>query len=339
MELVFISSDWSEVLDSRFYFSDVIFRATGIQNDGFWELRRGGVSVARRMSWASRRTCTREEDEAYCLMGLLRVNMPLLYGEGKNAFKRLQQELLKDSDDESIFARWVSRENQTGAHPGLLASSPHDFRYSSWVHPFPIDRNARPYSITNKGLQLEVSLLEISGLVITKHYHVGADGTIVTRERLEASSLGPKGQICAVKLNCFLKRSPLKDNIDRSSLDTRPSPIILILDRVTDSSNTYLRRRVHEIEMRHSPSKETSSLQTIFVKVPGVSLSTYHPGRSKQIPSESMRQLPQDPGEREFAEDNDMSHHFDLEENQNLNWLQSPIDQMDDEGVGYASFW
>jgi hypothetical protein len=260
-ELVFISSDWSEVLGSRFYFSEVIFRATGIQNDDFWELRGGGVSVARRISWASRRTCTREEDETYCLMGLLGVNMPLLYGEGKNAFKRLQQELLKGSDDESIFAWWVSR--RTRDHAGLLASSPHDFRYSSWVHPFPIDREARPYSMTNKGLQLDVSLLDISELVITEHFHVGYDGTIVTRKLVEASSLGPKGQMCAIKLNCFLKRSPLKDTINRNSVDTRPNPIIIILNRVTDSSNTYPLLRLKGIQQVWSIFLGTGPLESL----------------------------------------------------------------------------
>ena len=36
-------------------------------------------------------------------MGLFGVHMPLLYGEGKNAFLRLQLEILKVSDDEAIF--------------------------------------------------------------------------------------------------------------------------------------------------------------------------------------------------------------------------------------------
>ncbi|KAK7185536.1 het domain protein [Paraphaeosphaeria sporulosa] len=43
------------------------------------------------MSWAAQRETTREEDVAYCLLGLLVVNMPLLYGEGAKAFERLQQ--------------------------------------------------------------------------------------------------------------------------------------------------------------------------------------------------------------------------------------------------------
>jgi hypothetical protein len=62
------------------------------------------ASVAMRMSWICRRTTTRPEDIAYCILGLFKVNMPLLYGEGEKAFMRLQQEITKASDDESIFA-------------------------------------------------------------------------------------------------------------------------------------------------------------------------------------------------------------------------------------------
>jgi hypothetical protein len=47
-------------------------------------------SIANRMSWASERETTRVEDRAYSLLGILGVNMPLLYGEGERAFIRLQ---------------------------------------------------------------------------------------------------------------------------------------------------------------------------------------------------------------------------------------------------------
>lgn len=67
------------------------------------------ASVARRMSWAAKRRTKREEDIAYCLLGLFQVNMAMLYGEGPKAFLRLQQEIMKQSDDQSIFA-WVQRE-------------------------------------------------------------------------------------------------------------------------------------------------------------------------------------------------------------------------------------
>lgn len=61
-------------------------------------------SVATRMSWASRRVTKRVEDEAYALLGLFNVNMPLLYGEGTKAFRRLQEEIIRTSNDQSILA-------------------------------------------------------------------------------------------------------------------------------------------------------------------------------------------------------------------------------------------
>lgn len=62
------------------------------------------TTVAARMSWAANRQTTRVEDEAYCLLGLFDINMPMLYGEGNKAFMRLQQEIMKTSDDATILA-------------------------------------------------------------------------------------------------------------------------------------------------------------------------------------------------------------------------------------------
>jgi len=62
------------------------------------------LSVAQKMSWASQRVTTRPEDIAYCLLGIFEINMPMLYGEGEKAFLRLQEEIIKRSNDLSIFA-------------------------------------------------------------------------------------------------------------------------------------------------------------------------------------------------------------------------------------------
>ncbi|KAK4450367.1 heterokaryon incompatibility protein-domain-containing protein [Podospora aff. communis PSN243] len=45
-----------------------------------------------------------QEDLAYCLLGLFDVNMSLLYGEGDSAFRRLQEEIIKISHDDSLLA-------------------------------------------------------------------------------------------------------------------------------------------------------------------------------------------------------------------------------------------
>jgi hypothetical protein len=108
------------------------------------------IPVARRMSWASQRTTTRTEDLAYCLLGMFDVNMPLLYGEGDKAFIRLQEEIIKHSNDLSIFWNFPSTSpgfSERLAPPGLrggafqqfypgrdlFATAPKDFSESGGV--------------------------------------------------------------------------------------------------------------------------------------------------------------------------------------------------------------
>lgn len=115
------------------------------------------VEVAAKMSWLADRHVTRQEDQAYCALGLFGVNMPLLYGEGPNAFRRLQEEIIRTSNDESIFAWSVSSPSSGRALTGknfspLLATTPASFlaTYSGndWVRP------QRPlYTATNQGLR------------------------------------------------------------------------------------------------------------------------------------------------------------------------------------------
>ncbi|RSM12841.1 hypothetical protein CEP52_002235 [Fusarium oligoseptatum] len=79
----------------------------GCKGDGSYQTFRqllSSFSVATRMSWASDRVTTRVEDQAYSLLGLFDVNMPLLYGEGTKAFLRLQEEIVRISNDQSILA-------------------------------------------------------------------------------------------------------------------------------------------------------------------------------------------------------------------------------------------
>jgi hypothetical protein len=116
-------------------------------------------SVAARMSWASNRITTRPEDIAYCLLGLFDVNMPLLYGEGDRAYIRLQEEIIRISDDHSIFA-WDRDPGETST-VSCLASSPSWFRRGAYVVPFGRKQTeSNPYTITNQGLQIQLPLLQ-----------------------------------------------------------------------------------------------------------------------------------------------------------------------------------
>jgi hypothetical protein len=111
------------------------------------------ASVAQKLSWASRRVTTRAEDIAYCLLGLVGVNMPLLYGEGNKAFLRLQQEIIRQTDDESIFA-WCDPTVTLGHVSGILAPSIEHFADSG--HVGVVEGYRKPYAVTNKGLDFDV---------------------------------------------------------------------------------------------------------------------------------------------------------------------------------------
>lgn len=119
------------------------------------------ASVAARMSWASDRETSRPEDEAYCLMGLFDVNMPLLYGEGRvKAFRRLQHEIAKNSEDESLFA-WHSVSSDLSI--GIFAPYPAAFRGCGDIEPLQSPTIRRqPYSITNRGLSIDATYQRIS---------------------------------------------------------------------------------------------------------------------------------------------------------------------------------
>ncbi|KAF2624904.1 hypothetical protein BU25DRAFT_296997, partial [Macroventuria anomochaeta] len=61
-------------------------------------------TLAQRMSWAARRQATRTEDLAYSLLRIFQINMTMQYGEGEEAFVRLQKEIIYATDDLSLFA-------------------------------------------------------------------------------------------------------------------------------------------------------------------------------------------------------------------------------------------
>lgn len=108
-------------------------------------------SVAQRMSWAAKRTTTRREDMAYCLLGLFGIHMPMIYGEGEMAFHRLQEEIIRRMDDPTIFT-WEPAD----AAPdiiGILAASPapfQDLREPMGLGGF----QPMEFTLTNKGVKV-----------------------------------------------------------------------------------------------------------------------------------------------------------------------------------------
>ena len=162
--LEFLSAGW-EIIGTKDTLSDVITERTGIP-DSMWRWQ--DASVAAKMSWASGRDCSRLEDQAYSLLGLFGINMPLIYGEGRSAFYRLQLEILKQSADESIFAWTVDTPNTKSDFVGLLADSPENFGRSGNIRVFEFGHHRPHYSVTNRGLQIETCLLEFRQPIMAK---------------------------------------------------------------------------------------------------------------------------------------------------------------------------
>ena len=162
-DVVFFAKDWS-FLGFRMgrlpFFQRALSKASAIDEDVLF----GGslpseFSISTRMQWASGRTTTRIEDTAYCLMGLFGVHMPIMYGEGEAAFIRLQEEILKSSDDHSIFA-WFSPNVDADQLCGLLADSPLRFKDVRPIRQFlpsnDVGQPAEEWRVTNIGLRLKL---------------------------------------------------------------------------------------------------------------------------------------------------------------------------------------
>lgn len=154
-EVYFVDAQWND-LGTRSELQETISKCTGIPFDvlsGEDDLE--SVSIAMRMSWAAKRRTQRLEDRAYCLMGIFGINMPLLYGEGERAFIRLQQEIMRTSDDQSLFA-WRSSDTRGG----LLAASPEAFESSGDIVPFNhFNDSSEPSNISSRGIHLAVRFI------------------------------------------------------------------------------------------------------------------------------------------------------------------------------------
>lgn len=119
----------------------------------------GQLSVAERMSWAADRKSTRLEDVAYSLLGIFDIHMPLLYGEGEKAFVRLQEEILRTTDDYSLFGWSANREmSHTSTYRGLLARSPSEFRDCRGFESENVS-STFPIGFTPIGLRIQLEVL------------------------------------------------------------------------------------------------------------------------------------------------------------------------------------
>jgi NACHT domain/Heterokaryon incompatibility protein (HET) len=89
-----------ELLGSKNSLKELIHEITQIPIKALCGGHLSDFSVNERLRWAENRETKKQEDRAYCLMGLFDVFMPLMYGEGDNALIRLKKEINNISPNE-----------------------------------------------------------------------------------------------------------------------------------------------------------------------------------------------------------------------------------------------
>lgn len=151
--ILFYDRDWHSI-GARVDLLDVLGRVTGIQKAVLSHTRDPrSYSVACRMSWAAGRETTRVEDRAYSLFGLFDVNLEMTYGEREKAFLRLQERIIQNSADQSIFTWSLDTSNHPEGYSGMFAPLPNSFAGCRDV----ITTTEREhFTITNIGLSIEL---------------------------------------------------------------------------------------------------------------------------------------------------------------------------------------
>ncbi|KAK1755475.1 hypothetical protein QBC47DRAFT_190068 [Echria macrotheca] len=161
----FYNASWA-YLGTKSELSLVIENITGIPRHflkGAVPLHR--ASVAQRMSWAAGRVTKRREDIAYCLLGLFGVHIPMIYGEGDQAFQRLQREIMTQLHDDSILAWGLGCEDAGLDHAdnlgrAAMAASPNDFADSRQIVPRQKDKAPlRPMDLFGGSLRLQACII------------------------------------------------------------------------------------------------------------------------------------------------------------------------------------
>ncbi|KAH9942154.1 HET-domain-containing protein [Epithele typhae] len=249
--VVFLSADW-DVLGTKAELADLLEQATSIPRSVLaLETAVADVSVAQRMSWAARRETTRLEDEAYCLMGIFGVNMPTLYGEGRRAFQRLQEEIMKQSPDTSLFAwgevqqlvladdrrYWQEDRPRDSDSPTLFASSPSAFVGSQVVFTPPSTRRHRnrpkwdaarhpTFSVTSHGVLASLPIISLSSGELLGIVFSALDDTQLAL-RLErspdaTSPAGPLYRLCSPRLAFVFADPSIHPSLSGSTSSPRP---------------------------------------------------------------------------------------------------------------------
>ncbi|KAK1634612.1 hypothetical protein BDP81DRAFT_431627 [Colletotrichum phormii] len=192
-DMTFYDSTW-EPIGTKETLAYSIASITGIDVDVLiYPQTLSSACVAKRMSWASSRQTTRTEDTAYCLLGIFQIHMPLLYGEGHEAFRRLQEEIMKVSTDQSLFAwDWTEKTMDPRRDLWVTLLAPHPSAFSGCGQVVKCRTAAddnwslvKEFTMTNLGLSMTLPLIRtassttVYAAINCKHDIKNHDDTVI----------------------------------------------------------------------------------------------------------------------------------------------------------------
>ncbi|KAL7942592.1 heterokaryon incompatibility domain-containing protein [Trichoderma barbatum] len=239
-EIKFFSQDW-QTIGTKADLAPCISSITGIAltcllKAEFYEYDPlHEYSVAQRLSWASKRSTTRVEDQAYSLLGLFDINMPLVYGEGRGAFTRLLGEIVGKYSDHSFFASQL-------LYVDFLPLSPMEFRNSHNV----VNGNSAqlqthhthvyhsfPFQLMNTGLQITLPIVP----TLVPHFSFG----VLDCLEYDSGSTQTAGSVSRIWIPLMQKDHPSLRHYSRLLWPQVFSPVKLIhkqrFMQVTQPSN------------------------------------------------------------------------------------------------------
>jgi len=276
-QVLFLDNSWRCIgLKNEDHIRHRVSRITGIPVLALRRFFSQEYCVAQKMSWASHRRTTREEDQAYCLLGIFEVNIPLLYGEGLRAFTRLQEEIIRACSDCSIFF-WSGQPSDTCA---MLAESPACFK------PLIVDERKKPYTsvvyeptkpnrfndCNEPSFDSTSFTLSYAGLSITATLHPWfyntylADLGSLVFIQIDPESLSDFGRSEGDSIYVFLTRQKGRDVFSRTPIDGRTCILGSAVSDLTSSiSQSFSRTRRILIERILPPSFGTLSKSTGFL--------------------------------------------------------------------------
>lgn len=184
------------------------------------------LSVAKRLSWASKRVTRRVEDMAYCLLGIFDIAMPMLYGEGQKAFYRPQEEILRSTCDLSLLC-WTPSTEMHLDYCGFFAQSVADFEFCQNMDLITDKRlDDGELHLTSKGLKIGVPeyLLEVDKTKTTK------TGQYALKLDCIDSNLKEEGDFLTIPMrkigpNIFVRARALPSEDNNKQYNFSPVPV------------------------------------------------------------------------------------------------------------------